>query len=130
MWCHILLAMPAVGLLLFLFLPLMVALPMYGVVATASLLLYYKVLQAMRLRVTTGMEAMLGAEAEVVSRLDDGGLSQYIVWQQGEQWSAISPEELHEGDKVRVVGFEGMRPVVRSLRSEATETVYGSRRPA
>ncbi len=54
MWCHLPLALPVLGLVLFLVLPWPVAAPLYGVVVIASVLVYRLLLQALRLPVKTG----------------------------------------------------------------------------
>ncbi|MFQ6059134.1 MAG: NfeD family protein [Anaerolineae bacterium] len=109
MWCHLLLLMPILGLALFAVLPLSLALPAYGVIAAVSLLLYGKIMQAMRMPAQTGREEMVGAVVEVVSEAGSEGLIRY----KGELWTAMSKEKLRPGAEVVIVGFEGLRALVR-----------------
>lgn len=92
--CHLVLLMPVVGLGVFFVLPLPVALAVYLVIAAVSVLLYKAVVDAMRRRVVTGREGMLGARA-TVRRVESGRL---VVRLGGELWTA------------RAEGFEGAPP--------------------
>lgn len=111
MWCHVLLMMPLLGLELFVVLPWPVALPSYLVMVAGSLALYAKVFQAMREPVRTGREAMLDA---VVTVTKDTA-SQRQVRYYNELWSAVSEHQLAVGERARIVGFDGLRLVVRRL---------------
>jgi len=64
MWCHLLLGVPLLGIALFFFLPLPVALPLYF---AASAFVWVKVYRAMRIPVAVGQEAMVGRLAPVES---------------------------------------------------------------
>ncbi len=109
MWCHLLLAAPVIGLVMFALLPLSMALPLYGLVALASLALYTQVWRSLQSPPATGREAMLGAEARAVTDIRPRGL----VWCDGELWRARSAEPIPQGAQVEVVGFEGLRVIVR-----------------
>ncbi len=124
MWCHLLLAAPALGLLLFVVLPLPIALPAYGLVVVTSLLIYHKVWQSMKLRPFTGQEALLGAEGYAVSDLGSSGLVQI----RGELWTALSDQKLARGSRVHVVGFQGNKVIVRESRPDQSSgtTAHGS----
>lgn len=111
MWCHLLLGMPLIALGLFIFLPWQAALPVYGIVAFVSLVIWAKGLQALRLRVVTGMEGMLGEMAEVRSWNGREGIIAY----NGELWGARSFEPLAAGDKVEIAGFEGLKALVQRV---------------
>lgn len=108
MWCHLLLLMPLLGLVLFLVLPVPVALPTYMIVVVFSLLLYVAVYRALKLPVKTGQEGMVGATAVAVEPLDPEGTIRYG----GELWRASSRQPIAPGEQVRIVGFEGMRVIV------------------
>lgn len=110
MLCHLILAAPVLGLGLFWFLPLSLALPSYLLVLLASALLYRKIMEDMRLPVMVGREEMIGAAAQVVKEAPDG-----IVKYRGELWSAVSREPISKGTRVRILGFEGMKVVVASM---------------
>ncbi|NIN66930.1 MAG: hypothetical protein GTO63_19990 [Anaerolineae bacterium] len=108
MWCHLLLLMPAIGLGLFVILPWQVAFPPYAIVSVTSLFIYYKIVKAMGQPVQSGREAILGAMATVVAPVDPAGQVRF----QNELWSAVSDENLKLGQRVRVVGFQGMKLIV------------------
>ena len=101
---HLLLALPLVGLVLFLILPWPAASPLYIVVFVGSLGIYWKILQAQRRRPVTGKRAMIGGQAVVVRA--EG--NEVEVDYQGEIWRAISPEPLHQGQHVIVEAIEGL----------------------
>ena len=111
MWCHVLLMMPLLGLGLFALLPWPVALPSYLALVAVSLALYAKVIQAMRQPVQTGREAMLGAVVTVTRDVASRGQVRYY----NELWSAVSEQRLTAGERVRIVGFDGLRLAVRRL---------------
>jgi membrane-bound serine protease (ClpP class) len=111
MWCHVLLMMPLLGLGLFALLPWPVALPSYLALVAVSLGLYGKILQGMRQPVQTGREAMLGAVVTVTRDTTSQGQVRYG----NELWSAVSEQRLIAGQRARIVGFDGLRLVVRRL---------------
>ncbi|NIO69989.1 MAG: hypothetical protein GTN71_13425 [Anaerolineae bacterium] len=111
MWCHVLLMMPLLGLALFALLPWPVALPFYLTLVAVSLALYAKVIHGMRQPVQTGQEAMLGAVATVTRDIASQGQVRYG----NELWSAVSEQRLTVGQRARIVGFDGLRLVVRQL---------------
>lgn len=114
MWCHLLLAMPVLGLGLFAVLPLGAALPAYLAVVSVSLGVYWAVFQAMHRPVTTGREGMIGDRAEVVTDLSPTGRIRY----RGELWRAVASEPIPAGSRVVIVGVDGMRVRVRAVSSE------------
>jgi membrane protein implicated in regulation of membrane protease activity len=100
-WCHLLLLSPLIGLVLFLILPWTVALPSYLVIVALSLLLYRKIMQSMKLPVTTGVEGLIGSVGKVEP---DGSLAVGT-----EHWKITSPQDdLVPGQRVRIVGFKDM----------------------
>ena len=107
MWCHLLLMSPVIGLGLFLFLPWTIALPSYLVVVAFSIWLYVKIMESMRRPVTTGAEGLLGQLAEVAP---DGSLKV-----RGERWLIAGLDDLAPGQRVRVVGFKGLRLEVQPV---------------
>ncbi|NOZ26704.1 MAG: hypothetical protein GXP39_01445 [Chloroflexi bacterium] len=112
MWCHLLLSMPIIGLVLFVIFPLPLALPIYLAVALTSLALYRKIFRAMGQPVITGREGMIGVVAEVVSEVNPYGQIRY----RGEVWSVVSSERLKPGQKVRITGFDGMKAIVEAVQ--------------
>ena len=111
MWCHALLLMPVIGLGLFAVLPLPLALPIYLGIVVFSLFIYGKVMQAMRVPVSTGRESMVGEPAWAVTDIAPQGQIRH----RGEVWTALSAEPIRIGEKVTIVGFEGMRARVRRV---------------
>ncbi len=112
MWCHVLLAMPILGLGLFALLPFPVALTLYLVLVAGSLVLYARIIQAMRLPVQTGKEAMLGSVVTVTS---DIGYRRGQARYGNELWSAVSEQQISAGEQARIVGVDGLRLAVQSL---------------
>jgi membrane-bound ClpP family serine protease len=91
--CHLILFLPAFGLSLFWVFLFSTALPLYLLVLGISLFLYFKVFQAMRRKVLTGQEAMLG-----------------------EIWNAATiGKRFLKGEKVRVTRIKGLRVLVEGM---------------
>ena len=107
MWCHLLLMSPVIGLGLFLILPWTIALPLYLAVIALSLWLYAKIMASMRRPVTTGGEGLLGRVAE----LGPGG----SLMVRGERWLVAPRDDLTPGQRVRIVGFRGLRLEVQPV---------------
>ena len=58
---------------------------------------------------TLGFEGLVGEVGEVRERLDLKGK----VFVHGEVWTAEGPERLEPGDRIEVVGYDGMRLKVK-----------------
>lgn len=112
MWCHLLLSLPAVGLAFFAFLPIEYALPAYLAMNLPALGTYYLISRALRRPVQVGMEVLVGAEGEVAVLYPGSALANCLVRCQGELWSARAAGPVSVGARVRVLGFDGTRPVV------------------
>lgn len=56
----------------------------------------------------TGIEGMMGGEAQVVTRTSDGAK----VLLRGELWDTMCSDGLSVGETVQVTGLEGMKLVV------------------
>lgn len=108
LWCHLILFLPIISLLLFLFLPFGIALPLYILVLAASALIYYKIIEAMRLPVQTGSEEMIGKEGRAITEINPEGIIRF----QNELWMALSKEKIPQGERVRIVAIKGMKVVV------------------
>lgn len=115
--CHILLMMPVLGLSVFWFWPMDIALPVYFAVLFLSGMLYFLVFRAFREPVHSGAEAMLRQRGEVVETLDPDGL----IRLRGELWRATSSEHVRCGEKVEVVGINRLTLEVRRSRTAVTE---------
>jgi membrane-bound serine protease (ClpP class) len=101
---HLVLALPLLGLILFVFLSWRVALPLYVVVLVASLGTYWKIIQAQRQRPVIGKRSMIGGQAVVV-RVNGSDIE---VAYKGETWRALSPQALHQGQHVMIESVEGL----------------------
>jgi membrane-bound ClpP family serine protease len=107
--CHIILSFPILALPLFYFFPLRTALPAYLVVLLFTWFVYYKMIAAMKAKVQTGKEGMIGEEALVLEDIDPEG--KVMVW--SEIWAATAKDKrFHKGQKVVVTGFEGLTAIV------------------
>lgn len=110
---HLLLILPLLGLILFVFLVWQVALPLYMAMLVVSLGIYWKIIQAQRRRPVIGKRAMIGDRAVVV-RVDGDGVE---VECEGEIWRAVSPEPLHQGQQVIIESVDGLILRVAPLKS-------------
>ena len=110
---HLLLILPLLGLILFVFLLWQVALPLYMVMLVVSLGIYWKIIQAQRRRPVIGKRAMIGDRAVVVRIGGDAVEVEY----EGEIWRAVSPEPLHQGQQVVIESVEGLVLRVAPLKS-------------
>jgi membrane protein implicated in regulation of membrane protease activity len=107
--CHIILSLPILALSLFFFLPLRTALPIYLAVTGASVFVYYKIMAVMRTKVQTGVEGMIGEDAEVIEDINPKGR---IRWG-GELWRARARDRnFRRGERVRICGVQGMEVIV------------------
>ncbi len=107
--CHLILLLPVIGLGLFVVLPLEVALPLYGLVVGISALLYFAVWRALRLPTQTGIEGMIGKEAEVLQDLNPDG----VIRHRNELWSAEAVEPIGQGENVIILAVDGLVATVR-----------------
>lgn len=86
----------------------------FTAVATLSVLMLlvgYLVFKSQRSKPTLGLEGLVGEIGEVRVKLDPTGK----VFVHGEYWNAEGNGEIVAGEKVRVVGFDGMCLKVRRL---------------
>ena len=118
--CHlVLLGLPLAGLSVFWFLPLPVALPAYLLIGAATAAFYRYLYKGNVRPIQTGAEQMQLAVGEVLGT--NGRLADVRV--RSELWSARYDGELCAGDRVRVVGMDGLllrvRKVVREQSNNA-----------
>ena len=107
--CHLILFLPVFGLPVFWVFPLSTSLPLYLFITALSVILYFKVFKAMRGRVQTGQEGMIGKKAVVVQDIDPEGKVEYG----GEIWDAITRgNSLFEGEPVNIIEFRGLNLLV------------------
>lgn len=110
--CHlVLVGLPLLALSVFWFLPLVLALPTFVVLIAATFLFYAYLVKAARRPVMTGLEAMQHALGQVRDVQGENA----AIWVNSELWSAKSSDRLRVGDRVEVVGVEGLLLRVRSV---------------
>jgi membrane protein implicated in regulation of membrane protease activity len=109
--CHLLLVMPLVSLIVFLFLPFEEALGIYLVILAACAVLYWLIWKAICRPVATGAEGMIGGVGKVIQ---NGKMSAKIFYK-GEIWNATSSDELSAGDSVEIARLEKMTLMVRKI---------------
>lgn len=124
--CHLLLLLPMLALPVFWLWPMAIAAPVYGVVLIISLWVYFLALRAMRQSVGTGAEELLGSEGIVLSM--ESGLARVRV--HSEIWFAQAVTKVRAGDRVKVVGIDGLRLRVQRQNEvrdthRARATVHG-----
>ncbi len=112
--CHLILFMPVLALPVFWLMPLNFAAPIYAVIALLSGFLYWLIHRALREPVQDGFRSLIGTEARVVSKQEQGHSARYLVQPQnaGELWSAYSTDILDIGDWVNIVAVRGIGVVV------------------
>ena len=120
--CHvILIGLPLLAVAAFWFLPLPLAVPSFVMLMGATILFYAYLVKNARRPAMTGIEAMLDALGRVRG-VHDGIVS---VWVNSELWSAWAAETLYEGDRVKVIGVDGLRLRVRKILPGAPEGTSG-----
>jgi len=106
--CHVVLFAPILALPLF-FLAFKTAFPAYVAVLFATAFVYFKIIAAMKSRVQTGMEGMIGREAIAVEDIDPDGK----VRVGNEIWAATTKDKKFCKDQmVRIYGFQGLKVMV------------------
>ncbi len=107
--CHILFLLPVIAIAVFFFLSsgqaAFLSIPLFLLFLWLSWVMWKDI----RRPVATGIEGMVGGEAQVVSKTKNGAK----VLLRGELWDAVCREELSIGETVRVTGLERMKLVVR-----------------
>ena len=80
-----------------------------GTLSAFVLVVTYLVVKSQRRKATLGFEGLIGEFGEVRERLDLRGK----VFVHGEVWNADGAERLEPGDRIEVVGYDGMRLKVK-----------------
>jgi len=108
--CHLVFFLPIFGLPVFWIFPFSIALPVYILIVGISMLLYYKIFQAMRAKLRNGQAAMLGKTGVVLQNIDPEGKIRYA----SEIWNAVTEgKKFLAGEKVVIRGFSyGLRVIV------------------
>ena len=85
-----------------------VSVPIIAAAAAVSATLFLiglgSAMRARRLRISTGREAMIGASAVALEDFAERGNVRAF----SENWLAQSPRPVRKGDKLRVIGIEGL----------------------
>ena len=102
--CHIVLLLPLLGLVLFWFLDVSLALPLSLGLVVLSGIVALLLVRLLRKPAISGMEGMRGATAEVIEALRPRGTVRYHAT----FWSARAREPIAAGETVRIVGHEGL----------------------
>jgi len=76
----------------------------------------YLVYRSQKSKPTLGLEGLLGQIGEVKARLNPAGK----VFVHGEYWNAEADAEVDVGEKVEVIGYQGMSLKVRPLTHRAS----------
>jgi inner membrane protein len=110
--CHLVLALPFLALPVFWLFPEGEAVVLYVLALGLTGAVYWLAMRAMHAPVVVGIETLLHAVGTV--RAADGRKAS--VWVRSELWSA-EPQEgvVAVGDVVEVVGFEGLRLIVKKV---------------
>ena len=82
-----------------------------GTLSAFMLVIGYLVVKSQRRKPTLGMEGLMGEVGEVRVKLNPSGK----IFIRGEYWNTDGDGEIDVGEKVRVVGFEGMSLKVKRL---------------
>ena len=88
-------------------------------VATMASLIFaisYLVFRSQKIRPTMGMEGLLGEIGEVRRKLSPSGK----VFVHGEYWNAEADGEIDVGERIQVVGYDGMNLKVKRLPERAS----------
>ena len=110
--CHLILFLPVFALPLFWIFPPDTALPLYLFILGISLFLYFKVFQAMRQKVCTGQEGMLGRNGVVIEDIDPEGKIRCAneIW-----YAATEGRSLLKGEKVRITHIKRLMLLVEEM---------------
>ena len=109
MWCHLLLLVPVIIAGLFVFLPWTTAVPIALLLGGGTAVIAYYGSLALRQRVATGREALMGSQGEAASDLNPEGL----IRLGGELWLAEAQEPVSKGGRVEILDVTGAKVLVR-----------------
>jgi membrane-bound serine protease (ClpP class) len=86
-----------------------VILPVVGLSALLFIITVTVALRVHREKTDTGKEGLIGKQAQARSEINLTGL----VFIHGENWTARSNEPVHKGEKVTIIGIDGLTLIVR-----------------
>lgn len=87
-----------------------------GTLGTFMLAVSYLVVRSQQSKPTMGMEGLIGEIGEVRSKLGPAGK----IFVHGEYWNARAEGEIDVGEKVQVIGYDGMALRVRRLSERSS----------
>jgi membrane-bound serine protease (ClpP class) len=90
-----------------------VILPVVGLSALLFIITVTVALRVHREKTDTGKEGLIGKQAQARSEINLTGL----VFIHGENWTARSNEPVHKGEKVTIIGIDGLTLIVRKEES-------------
>ena len=103
---------PFFALLLFYYLPLETALPIYIVILIVAGFYYVVMFKSMRAETKTGLEAMIDGEALVIEGIAPEGKVEF----KDEIWTATTRgKEIVRGERVKILETQGLVLVVEGL---------------
>ena len=103
---------PFFALLLFYYLPLETALPIYIVILIVAGFYYIVMFKSMRAKTKTGLEGMIGGEALVIEGIAPEGKVEF----KDEIWTATTRgKEIVKGERVKILETQGLVLVVECL---------------
>ena len=114
--CHLIFFIPFFALPVFWIMPFNTALTTYLIICGVCSFIYYKIIQAIRMKPLNGKEAMLGRTGLVIQDINPQGKIQYA----SEIWNAMADgKKFAKGDKVIIHGFAwGLRVLVQETPVE------------
>ena len=95
-------------------LSLQVLIPAILVASGFFIVVIWLAIKAQMRKHSTGVEAMISTEAEVVTDIANEGK----VFLEGKYWKAISEEPIKKGTKVKIVKVEGLSLIVEEINKE------------
>lgn len=102
--CHLVLALPILGIPVFWIFPYEISIPIYAIILVISLLIYYSMMKAMRIPVKNGSKGMIGQIGNV-TRFSG---KDKMVRVHSELWKAVSSDSLKIGDSIKVTAIKGL----------------------
>ncbi|MEO0299978.1 MAG: NfeD family protein, partial [candidate division WOR-3 bacterium] len=89
------------------------------VIITTLLFFFFvilKAVQAQRKKTVTGKEGMIGEKGKAKSNIIKG--KEGLVFIHGEIWKAIAEDDILKDEEIVVVGFDGLKLIVKPLKKE------------
>lgn len=114
----IVMLLPLIALPVFWLVPLAEAIPIYAVCLLVWGSMMWVMRASMKQAATTGIDAFVGKQAEVISQSPSDKVTPYQVRIQGEIWRASCLDTLRPGESVVIVAVEGNKLTVKRRNKE------------